>query len=189
LLEVTSSSRASALQISLNATKTRPSSESKVEENQETMEKEEDEIAAALAAGRQVRLNDDRQVIDKRDLLSAGLNVSRRSGSRSVRQDTVDARARHEAQQAAEKRRSQDAEARERARKLEERRRRQYEEMLRQREEEKRKEKEQAEAELAAKLARRTTEEQISDARARYLARQAEKRRREAEQLEQDKDA
>ncbi|RKP06031.1 coiled-coil domain-containing protein 55-domain containing protein [Thamnocephalis sphaerospora] len=185
LLETTSSSRSGALEVSLNASSARDkrsTATAAAESGEQPSSTLEDEVAAAVAAGLQVRLNDDNRVVDKRDLLAAGLNVGRRSGSNAVRQDTVNTRARDDQRKAAEQRREQDAEARARMRKAEERRRNQYEDMVRQRDEARQQEQEQEAAKLAAKLARRTTTDQVSDARARFLARQAEKRRQEAQE-------
>jgi len=127
----------------------------------------------ASAEGKNVELNDDNQIVDKRELLSAGLNLSlpntRRLGlnaSTSRKKDINPGEMQvHTAVGTAASRRE-----------IDERRRR---EVLKQMEEEQERvaqEKEQREKEAVARIvAKRNTEDDVQSARERYLARKRRK--------------
>ncbi|EPQ58270.1 hypothetical protein GLOTRDRAFT_57089 [Gloeophyllum trabeum ATCC 11539] len=127
----------------------------------------------ASAEGKQVELNDDNQIVDKRELLSAGLNLSlpntRRLGLKTSTSQKKDANGNdvqvHTAVGTAASRRE-----------IDERRRR---EVLKQMEEERERmarEKEQKEKEATARIAaKRNNEESVQSARERYLARKRQR--------------
>ncbi|GAB7364355.1 hypothetical protein MBLNU230_g4898t1 [Neophaeotheca triangularis] len=146
---------------------------SKNAKSEEDHSKTDAELAAEMRAkGIDVELNEEGQITDKRQLLSAGLNVapSRKDSDLKAAQDRKDfTRQTHPGFQ----RRNNDQATRERQTKM-------MEEQLaasakRAREEE---EEERARAEKAAKSQK--TNQDVSDAKARYLARKAAKERGEA---------
>jgi hypothetical protein len=142
------------------------------------LQKEEEEerkqrLEAAIELG-EVQINASMEVVDKRALLSKGLNVSKaklRSMEAEKEQDRLERRQKEMIRREENERRREEAEKR---RQKEEQARRMLVEAEKQAKEvEKRKaeEKEREKHELAAKMARKVTDDQISDAKARYLAR------------------
>jgi len=125
---------------------------------------------AAKEQGKDVELNDDNQIVDKRDLLSAGLNLSapntRKFGLQTMKSSTSEEQAQvhRAAGTAASRREINERRAREVARQMEEERER----LLR--------EKEQREQESINRVvAKRNTEEAVKGARERYLERKRRK--------------
>ncbi|KAL1742927.1 coiled-coil domain-containing protein 55-domain containing protein [Schizophyllum fasciatum] len=130
----------------------------------------------ALQEGKHVELNDDNQIVDKRDLLSAGLNLrgtnTRRLGLQTSSNNPKDGEPvqAHTAVGTAASRKE-----------IEERRRREIQQQLREEEERRTKEREEEErARMARMVAKRNTEQDVMSARERYLARK--KQREEAKQ-------
>ena len=129
---------------------------------------------AARAEGKDVELNDDNQIVDKRELLSAGLNL-RGTNTRRLGQQTGGDKPKdgehapvHTAVGAAASRKE-----------IEERRRREIQQQLREEEERRKKEREEEErARMARMVAKRNTQQDVMSAKERYLAR---KRQREEE--------
>lgn len=125
----------------------------------------------AREEGKDVELNDDNQIVDKRELLSAGLNLrgtnTRRlglqaGGGKGKDGEPVHA---HTAVGTAASRRE-----------IEERRRREIQQQLREEEERRKTEKEEEErARNARMVAKRNTEHDVQSARERYLARKRQK--------------
>ncbi|KAJ3153270.1 hypothetical protein HDU89_000901 [Geranomyces variabilis] len=118
-----------------------------------------------------VQVNDSNEVVDKRQLLSAGLNLSSRTVVRQ--QQEREARER-EAREKAEKKAAEECARVAERKALREQQMRAREMVMRQhaeKEEEKKRKKEAEQEELRRKMARQTTDETVSDARARYLAR------------------
>ena len=127
--------------------------------NEEPSEKEI--IQAALASGKRITLNADQQVVDKRELLSAGLNVSKRSSQLAFVSHSSNYHSnRYNTKERGSSIREENSRV---AHELE----RQWEERERKRLEAEEKEKE----ELKTKMAKRSTDETVSAARARYLQR------------------
>ncbi|KAL1728754.1 coiled-coil domain-containing protein 55-domain containing protein [Schizophyllum commune] len=128
----------------------------------------------ALQEGKHVELNDDNQIVDKRELLSAGLNL-RGTNTRRLGQQKEGDKSKegehapvHTAVGAAASRKE-----------IEERRRREIQQQLREEEERRKKEREEEErARMARMVAKRNTEQDVMSAKERYLAR---KRQREEE--------
>ena len=128
----------------------------------------------ALQEGKHVELNDDNQIVDKRELLSAGLNL-RGTNTRRLGQQKAGDKSKegehapvHTAVGAAASRKE-----------IEERRRREIQQQLREEEERRKKEREEEErARMARMVAKRNTEQDVMSAKERYLAR---KRQREEE--------
>jgi hypothetical protein len=115
-----------------------------------------------------VMLNDSNEIVDKRQLLSAGLNVKPKRQDSSGSDNNVQATVQSSATSSSRDRENE---------KLKERRRKQQELVARQYEEyQKRKEQEEKEKEhtMVQKLAKRTDEDAIAKARARFLARKAQ---------------
>ncbi|RKP22685.1 hypothetical protein SYNPS1DRAFT_31692 [Syncephalis pseudoplumigaleata] len=179
ILDRTTEIRSAALQVSLEA-KVGDHATSKQEEGEKA--RAMDEVAQARAAGLDVRVNADNVVVDKRDLLSAGLNTRRTGahGSRNVLQRVVDARAR-EAMVAATAANTTRRTATERKRRAEA-----WQTQMEEREARQAAEAAAEQAALAEKLARRTTNDAVSDARARYLARKAAKQAANDDDEEED---
>lgn len=124
----------------------------------------------AKEQGKDVELNDDNQIVDKRELLSAGLNLSapntRKFGLQTMKNNTAEEQAQvHRAVgSAASRKEINERRAREVARQMEEERER----LLR--------EKEQQEQESINRVvAKRNTEESVKNARERYLDRKRRK--------------
>lgn len=133
-----------------------------------------DLIEQARAEGKDVELNDDGQLVDKRELLSAGLNLSapntRKLGLGSKTQTKTDDAPVHRAAGAAASRQEIRArQARELERQYQEERERQTAETARLEEEERQR-----------AVKRKNTESDVQSARERYLER---KRRKQEEQV------
>ncbi|OUM58227.1 hypothetical protein PIROE2DRAFT_67765, partial [Piromyces sp. E2] len=63
----------------LSSSKNEDSKDTHNNESEESeSEEEEDQLKEALNAGKKIALNDDNEVIDKRQLLNAGLNISKK---------------------------------------------------------------------------------------------------------------
>ncbi|KAJ3185420.1 hypothetical protein HDU87_000039 [Geranomyces variabilis] len=118
-----------------------------------------------------VQVNDSQEVVDKRQLLSGGLNLTSRTVVRQQRErEEREREAREKAEKKAAEERARVAERKA----LREQQMRAREMVMRQhaeKEEEKKRKKEAEQEELRIKMARQTTDETVSDARARYLAR------------------
>lgn len=124
----------------------------------------------AKEQGKDIELNDDNQIVDKRELLSAGLNLSapntRKFGLQTMKKNTTEEQAQsHRAVgSAASRKEINERRAREVARQMEEERER----LL--------KEKEQQEQESINRVvAKRNTEDAVKSARERYLERKRRK--------------
>ncbi|KAJ3149107.1 hypothetical protein HDU86_007050 [Geranomyces michiganensis] len=118
-----------------------------------------------------VQVNDSQEVVDKRQLLTGGLNLTSRTVVRQ--QQEREAREREAREKAEKKAAEERARAAER-KNLREQQARAREMVMRQhaeKEEEKKRKAEAEQEELRRKMARQTTDETVSDARARYLAR------------------
>ncbi|KAJ3202459.1 hypothetical protein HDU67_000546 [Dinochytrium kinnereticum] len=145
----------------------------------EESEEHQLKLQQALETG-ELRLNDNDEIVDKRALLLRGLNVSR-SKARMIQAEKEEfERARLEAERRERERREEEARRRReeaaRRKAKEELALRMQEEAERQEEEEREKRRRERERDvevLAKKMAKRTTEETVSEARARYLARKA----------------
>lgn len=123
----------------------------------------------ARGEGKDIELNDDNQIVDKRELLTAGLNLSgtntRRLGQSKDRTKPAEGMAQHRAAGTAASRRE-----------IEERRRREIERQMLSEQERLAKEKEERErAEHARVVARRNDETSVQSAKERYLARKKQK--------------
>ncbi|KAJ3090945.1 hypothetical protein HK102_002151 [Quaeritorhiza haematococci] len=175
----------------------KPSEEEGEKEGQEDLSNNGDEdigdkersgrIRAAIDSGA-VRVNDSDEVVDKRQLLSAGLNVSKKKVQALQREkEEAEAARRAREEELRAQRLAKEEEAR-RRRKMREEKERALEFIEKQKgiqEEVERKRKEEEKLEVAKKMAKRATEETISDAKARYLAR---KRAQQAKEKEGDDD-
>jgi coiled-coil domain-containing protein 55 len=137
----------------------------------------------ARAQGRDVELNDDNQIVDKRELLSAGLNLSapntRKLGLQlsqaSAGAAANDSAASHRAVgTAASRREINERRAREAERQMEEERERIVQEKARQEEEN-----------INRVVTKRNTEESVQSARERYLARKRRKLEEDSASAEQ----
>jgi coiled-coil domain-containing protein 55 len=137
----------------------------------------------ARAQGRDVELNDDNQIVDKRELLSAGLNLSapntRKLGLQlsqgSAGAAANDSAASHRAVgTAASRREINERRAREAERQMEEERERIIQEKARQEEEN-----------INRVVTKRNTEESVQSARERYLARKRRKLEEDSASAEQ----
>lgn len=129
----------------------------------------------AKEEGKSVELNDDNQIVDKRDLLSAGLNLSAPNtrhlglGSKRARTGSNDA----EGGEAVTHRAVGTAASRH---EINERRRREIQQQLAQETERTAQERERLEREAAQRMiAKRNTEEDVQSARQRYLERKRRK--------------
>ena len=124
----------------------------------------------ARGEGKDVELNDDNQIVDKRDLLSAGLNLAapntRRLGLQTSKSKTSDdpANAHRAVGSAASRREINERRAREIERQMDEERERLIEEKERREEESRNR-----------VVAKRNNDESIQSARERYLARKRQK--------------
>lgn len=132
---------------------------------------DKDLVKEAALAGKEVELNDDNQIVDRRELLSAGLNLSapntRKLGLQTSRKKELDASEAkvHTAVGTAATRREINARrAREVNEQLAEESRRIIEEKKRE-----------AEEERERMITKRSTEEDVQNARERYLARKRRK--------------
>ncbi|KAK9768751.1 hypothetical protein K7432_000355 [Basidiobolus ranarum] len=171
ILDKTTASHEEAIKVSLEYTEKpkKPTNNDQIEESTDEITKE---IAKAVASGRNIVLNDDNQIVDKRQLLSAGLNVKSKP-KRPSGEDERDRNSRYDDRRHdGRSRHSKDHRA---GRRDDERLRlsKEIEEQIRITEL-KKKEKEQARLEeIASKMVRTSTEQTVSDAKARYLARKA----------------
>ncbi len=126
----------------------------------------------ARTEGKEVELNDDNQIVDKRELLAAGLNLSGtntrklgRTKQSQAQKDETDVVQTHRAVGTAASRRE-----------INERRAREIQQQLESEKERVAREKKQADDEaLARVVAKRNTEADVQSARERYLARKREK--------------
>ncbi|CAI2168798.1 754_t:CDS:1 [Funneliformis geosporum] len=175
LLDQTSTAKTAAIEASrlaLSSNKKRTLSE---EQDINKPQKTDKELAEeARASGKIVILNDDDQIVDKRQLLSAGLNITKKKktdgSSKWSSKDYYDSKdyRSHDNRRGGDKSMYEEMRRREKqSHELEI----QILEAKRKEEEEERKKNE----ELAKKLTRKKDEQEISDAKARYLARQKEK--------------
>ncbi|KAG4104962.1 hypothetical protein H8356DRAFT_1635616 [Neocallimastix lanati (nom. inval.)] len=157
----------------------------KTKESEEEESEEEDQLKEALNAGKKVALNDDNEIIDKRQLLNAGLNISKKK-VKSLEKERQEERKRREEERrrAYELKKEEERKKREEERKrreaIKEQRKRAYEyvqsqkmEKIKAKEAEIQKQKE----ELQRKMSKRSTDDSISDAKRRYLERKKEKER------------
>lgn len=124
----------------------------------------------ARAEGKDIELNDDNQIVDKRELLAAGLNLSgvntRKLGKSSSRQ--------HDASEPVQSHRAVGTAAS--RREIIERRQREIEQQMMSEKERVEREAERAEKEaLARVVAKRNDESSVESARERYLARKRQK--------------
>ncbi|KAI9789656.1 MAG: hypothetical protein M1833_002273 [Piccolia ochrophora] len=146
-------------------------------------QKSEADVARALrAAGRDVSINDEGQVVDKRELLSAGLNIAPTPSTKNPSAPTSSA-AHRPAASSAGSAAPQSKAAAQRAQR--ERQTRMLEEQLAQSEKRAREDEEGVEAERARAAKSRKTEGEIEGARERFLRR---KREREEAAKEKKKD-
>ncbi|TPX57508.1 hypothetical protein PhCBS80983_g03793 [Powellomyces hirtus] len=131
-----------------------------------------------------VQVNDSEEVVDKRQLLSGGLNLT----SRTIKRQTLEREQRdREAREYAEKKAAEERARAAERKAAKEQQMRARELVMRQHEEkeaEDRKRKEIERDELLKKMARQTTDDTVSDARARYLAR----KKAQPQQEEEDSD-
>ncbi|TPX43254.1 hypothetical protein SeMB42_g04793 [Synchytrium endobioticum] len=134
-------------------------------------------VKRAISTG-QVQLNDSDEIVDKRQLLSAGLNVSRTKANELADEDLRQRDADIVERQRRQKQREEEEDARRRRRELEERKREQerraqelIETQAREATENAKRRREDETKALAKKMAKKATESDISDAKARYLAR------------------
>jgi len=154
-------------------------------ESEESEESEEDQLKEALNAGKKVALNDDNEVIDKRQLLNAGLNISKKKVKSLEKEREEEKKRREEERRKAyelkkEEERRKREEERKRREAIKEQRKRAYEYVQSQKmEKEKAKEAEmqKQKEELQRKMSKKSTEDTISDAKRRYLERKKEKER------------
>lgn len=135
----------------------------------------------ARQEGKEVELNDDNQIVDKRELLAAGLNLSgvntrklSRTGGSNAAKDNEQMQA-HRAVGTAASRKE-----------INERRAREIQQQMAEEEERVSREKQQAEHEAQQRIvAKRNNEEDVSSARERYLQR----KRQKLAQQDQDSEA
>ncbi|CAG8563300.1 14811_t:CDS:2 [Acaulospora colombiana] len=172
LLEQTSLSKTAAIEASRSSSK-RSASEIDRDDSNSQQPKTDKELAdQARASGKIVILNDDEQIVDKRQLLSAGLNVTKKKGSmsRSSGKDNSSYNRSYKYRDGGRYDDKYDSknseERRRRERQSQELERQIIETQQKNLEEERRKE-----MELLSKLSRKNDEKAISDAKARYLAR------------------
>ncbi|KIK57802.1 hypothetical protein GYMLUDRAFT_246781 [Collybiopsis luxurians FD-317 M1] len=126
----------------------------------------------ARAEGKEVELNDDNQIIDKRELLAGGLNLSG-INTRNLQKRTADQLAATDAEAVQAYRAVGTAASR---REINERRQREIERQMEEEEERTRREREREEHEITRRMiAKRNTEEDVENARARYLERKRRK--------------
>jgi coiled-coil domain-containing protein 55 len=146
--------------------------------NIETMPKSDFELARAAAAeGKEVELNDDNQIVDKRELLSAGLNLSAPNTRRLGLHTTTKSK---EGEQVQAHRAVGSAASR---REINERRQREIRQQLEEEESRVVEQQEREERERTERVvAKRNQESDVQSARERYLARK--KRRVEDDSAE-----
>lgn len=137
----------------------------------------------AREKGKEVELNDDNQIVDKRDLLAAGLNLSapntRRLGLLANGKSTATSGAEGQVHRAAGTAASR--------KEINERRAREIQQQLEDERERVAKEKARAEHEATQRtIAKRNTEEDVQSARERYLQRKRQKLDEDAISQNQD---
>ncbi|THU90708.1 hypothetical protein K435DRAFT_728059 [Dendrothele bispora CBS 962.96] len=131
----------------------------------------------ARAEGKEVELNDDNQIVDKRELLAAGLNLSG-TNTRNLKIRTADQPSQSSSEAVQTHRAAGTAASR---REINERRNREIKEQMEEERDRVTKEKEKAEMEAIQKVvAKRNNEEDIQNARERYLQRKRRKLEEEA---------
>lgn len=152
------------------------SGDAKVGEMVPEILKEDIELAkAAIEEGKQVILNDDNQIVDKRQLLRAGLNVVKKpvppkSSETDTRQREYEEYQHRKREEERRKRGSGPTSAKER-----ERLSHQIETQLLETQKTKEEEERRKEEAMIEKMKKRTTEEAAMDAKSRYLARKKAK--------------
>ncbi|KAJ9064901.1 hypothetical protein DSO57_1025428 [Entomophthora muscae] len=140
------------------------------------IEKEENELDS-IDPGKDVELNDDNEVIDRRQLLSAGLNITKkRKTVNEVEDSTLSAYDEFVQRRAREQQNQKEIRAEAQRRRLTQ----QLQAQLKEKEIETEQEQEKKKEELAIKMARRNNNEAVQDARARYLARKKEMQKSES---------
>ncbi|KAI8821375.1 coiled-coil domain-containing protein 55-domain containing protein [Fimicolochytrium jonesii] len=139
------------------------------DEDEAEAQRTKDAIAKGL-----IQVNDSNEVVDKRQLLVGGLNVSSRYIKRQQQEKEERDRIQREREAQEQLRRAEEqkrAQERNASREQHARAREMVLRQQREKEDESKKRKEMEREELEKKLARKTTEDTVSDARARYLAR------------------
>lgn len=145
----------------------------KVEEEDQVQEEDKELVQKAIKKG-MVEVNESEEVVDKRQLLSAGLNVTKKA--RQTQQEMRTAREQEEA----ERRRMEELEKERRWKELERQRKEKeqaarHRELIlqqkREKEEQEKRKREQEMEEVKQKMQRKTTEDDVSEARRRYLER------------------
>lgn len=178
LLDNTTVTHDAALQATKKSTKPGDPVTEPIPATEDDTVQDVDIAEAARRTGKNVALNDDNQIVDKRQLLSAGLNIMAKPGSVTLSSPSgEDARSREYAEykrrkweEEEERRRKVGSDKQSRERLSKDIERQMLEKEAKEREEERRKEEE-----MKQKLAKRTTEETKMDAKARYLARKKQK--------------
>lgn len=167
LLERTSLEKSAAIEASRSGFKKRAGSDLDRTEDSISKEPETDKELAeqARASGKMVVLNDDEQIVDKRQLLSAGLNIVKKEQPTSKNDDS--SRNDYNDIKYGDKHSSRNREEMRRKDKYSRELETQIIETRKKKDEEERQKKE----ELLKKLARKNDDKAISDAKARYLAR------------------
>jgi coiled-coil domain-containing protein 55 len=176
LLDQASTAKSAAIEagrLALSSNKKRTLSE---DDEYNKSQKTDKELAEeARASGKIVTLNDDDQIVDKRQLLSAGLNITKKKNTNhsksSSSKDYYDPRSHNNNRFSGNDKSKYYEEMRRR-----ERQSRELEEQILRSQREKEEEERKKHEELAKKLSRKADEKTISDAKARYLARQKEKK-------------
>ncbi|CAG8476356.1 14166_t:CDS:2 [Gigaspora margarita] len=176
LLDQTSSAKAAAIEASRSALsskktekRTRSSSASDDSDEDNKHLKTDKELAdKARATGKMVILNDDEQIVDKRQLLSPGLNVTKKQTNLSKSSHNINSRTNYYNQNDNEDRYSSKHRNEIRRR---ERQSKELERQILETREKKESEEKAREEEILKQFARKNDEQAISDARARYLAR------------------
>ncbi|CAG8552598.1 792_t:CDS:2, partial [Paraglomus occultum] len=162
----------SVKEAAIRASRETPASASSIPVSVESddTEKTDRELAEqARAAGKRVDLNEDEEIIDKRQLLSAGLNVGTKRPLSQLQSNSSKPGGSFFTRTSRETNRTLQARQEEVRR-----REKQQQELQRQIREKERKEREEEktkEEELLKKFAKKNDEKAVSDARARYLAR------------------
>ncbi|GBB91067.1 hypothetical protein RclHR1_18190002 [Rhizophagus clarus] len=176
LLDQASTAKTAAIEASrlaLSSNKKRTLSE---DDEYNKSQKTDKELAEeARASGKIVMLNDDDQIVDKRQLLSAGLNITKKKNTNysksSSSSDYYDSRSHNNKRFDGNDKSKYYEEMRRR-----ERQSREIEEQILKTQKEKEEEERKKHEELVKKFSRKADEKTISDAKARYLARQKEKK-------------
>ncbi|CAG8493006.1 2_t:CDS:2 [Acaulospora morrowiae] len=166
LLDQTSSSKTAAIEASRSK---RSKSDTIEDDSTDQQPKTDKELAdQARAAGKMVILNDDEQIVDKRQLLSAGLNVVKKKTSISRSSDNLSRnRSYNDSKRYDNKYNSKNSDEMRRR----ERQSRELENQILETQRKRMEEEKHKEQELLSKLERKNDDKAISDARARYLSR------------------